>query len=182
MNVNCGLTSTDVLSILLCSANYELNYEDLYLALLSGEDRFLLKYQSNRPDDVSRVTLLTTEHADGVDIVSLPLLTGALHLDLRVQLSTALLAPVVALQSLLHTATLRLEVRPGLGAGLAGPLGTAGLLQALHTLQVLQTLGPLLTSQPTGLRTTACRISSYDETVLLKVISSLIHDTFFTAI
>ena len=117
MNVNCGLTSTDVLSILLCSANYELNYEDLYLALLCGEDRFLLKYQSNRPDDVSRVTLLTTEHADGVDIVSLPLLTGALHLDLRVQLSTALLAPVVALQSLLHKATLRLEVRPGLGAG-----------------------------------------------------------------
>ena len=47
MNVNCGLTSTDVLSILLCSANYELNYEDLYLALLSEEDRFLLKYQSN---------------------------------------------------------------------------------------------------------------------------------------
>ena len=47
MNLNCGLTSTDVLSILLCSANYELNYEDLYLALLCGEDRFLLKYQSN---------------------------------------------------------------------------------------------------------------------------------------
>ena len=76
---------------------------------------------------------LTSQHADSVYIVALPLLTDALHLDLRILLPTALLLPVLALQALLADGAIGLEVWPGLRTSLTGPLRTARLLKTLHS-------------------------------------------------